>query len=94
MAPWISSGVQGALNAGDKLSNNQRSLTKKSECLARMRGDLSGSQVELWQEKCVSRCIFLLYVHYTACINRLCFSHSVKRVSSLIIKNDFIIGKP
>lgn len=62
LAPWISSRVQDALNAGDKLLNNQRSLTKQTECLARMRGDLSGSQVELWQDKCVSRCTHVNYV--------------------------------
>lgn len=34
LAPRISSGVQGALKAGDKLSNKQRSLTKQIEFLA------------------------------------------------------------
>lgn len=63
LAPRISSGVQGALKAGDKLSNNQRSLTKQIECLARMRGDLSGSQVELRKEKVYVRVhMYLLYV--------------------------------
>lgn len=64
MAPRISSGVQGALKAGDKLSNNERSLTKQIECLARMRGDLSSSQVEGRKEKvCVSMHIYLLHVY-------------------------------
>ncbi len=64
LAPRISSGVQGALKAADKLSNNQRSLTKQIECFARMRGDLSGSQVELRKEKACARgytCIYCMY---------------------------------
>lgn len=88
LAPRISSGVQGRFKAWDKLSNNQRSLTKQTECLPRMRGDLIGSQLEFRGERectCIDCmcCMLFMQRDVSSCFHAFYFSHTILKDQKL-----------